>query len=69
MNRRAQEHKARKLAYKAEKALQRNRDTEEVKTHSSDLTRGLFPATPRFGASFFVMKGGETVRNEAVPNP
>ncbi len=35
--RRAQEHKARKLAYKAEKALQRNRDCEEAKTHSADL--------------------------------
>ncbi len=35
--RRAQEHKARKLAYKAEKALERNRGAEEVKTHSADL--------------------------------
>ncbi len=36
--RRAQEHKARKLAYKAERALERNRASEEgTKTHSADL--------------------------------
>ncbi|HEX4807293.1 MAG TPA: hypothetical protein VH325_00055, partial [Bryobacteraceae bacterium] len=35
--RRAQEHKARKLAYKAEKALERNRDSEEAEEFSPEL--------------------------------